>query len=168
MLPTFFFLFPDSSMYRETLLQGMTSIIEPFLQAHGFELVELQVQQRKGSWFVRIFVDAAGGISLEDCQRLSREIGQLLEAEESLSSSYVLEVSSPGLDRPLRTARDFLRQHQRLVKVFLHTSWLEKRQYLGRVASVTEEHLVLEVPPEPPLMIPLSLIDHGMVELEFK
>ena len=94
-------------MYRETIRQSIAEIVEPLLQMQGFELVELQLQQRKGQWLVRVFADAEGGISLEDCQRLSRDIGLAFDAEDLIATSYVLEVSSPGLDRPLRTARDF-------------------------------------------------------------
>ena len=117
---------------------------------------------------MRVFADAEGGISLEACRRLSLEIGQVLDAENLIVASYVLEVSSPGLDRPLRTARDFQRQRQRMVTVFLHSPLMGKITYTGRVAAVTEVDLVLHVPPDPPLTIPLPQIDHGVVELEFK
>lgn len=155
-------------MYRETVRQSVAEIVEPLLQMQGFELVELQLQQRKGQWFIRVFADVEGGISLEDCRRLSHEIGQAFDAEDFLSTSYVLEVSSPGLDRPLRTARDFQRQRQRMVVVFLHTPLMGQTRHIGRVAAVTDSHLVLHVPPETPLTIPLPQIDRGVIELEFK
>jgi len=155
-------------MYRETLRQSVADTVEPLLQTQGFELVELQLQQRKGQWLVRVFADAEGGISLEDCRRLSLEIGQVLDADDLISTSYVLEVSSPGLDRPLRTARDFQRQRQRMVTVFLQSPLMGQTQYTGRVAAVTEAHLVLHVPPDAPLTIPLPQVNHGVVALEFK
>jgi ribosome maturation factor RimP len=155
-------------MYRETLRQSVADIIAPLLEEQGFELIELQLQQRKGQWLVRVFADAEGGISLEDCRRLSLTLGQVLDAEDVISTSYVLEVSSPGLDRPLRTARDFQRQRQRMVTVFLQSPLMGKTQYTGRVAAVTEAHLVLHVPPDTPLTIPLPQVAHGVIELEFK
>ena len=114
-----------------------------------------------------MFTDTAGGISLEDCRRLSLEIGQAFDAEDCIATSYVLEVSSPGLDRLLRTARDFQRQCQRMVTVFLNSPLTGQTQHTGRVAAVTESHLVLHVPPDTPRTIPLPQIDHGVVELEF-
>lgn len=156
------------TMYRDVLFRSVTDTIETLLQVQGAELVELQLQPQKGRWLVRVFVDAEHGVSLEDCQRFSREIGQVLEAEELIPASYVLEVSSPGLARPLRTARDFRRQSQHLVTVFLCTPMLGETQYTGRVAAVTDEYLVLHMPPDVPLEIPLPHIDHGVVELEFK
>lgn len=155
-------------MYRETLRQSVADIIASLLQMQGFEFVELQLQQRKGQWLVRVYADAESGISLEDCRRLSFEIGQVLDAEDLIPSAYVLEVSSPGLDRPLRTMRDFQRQRQRMVTVFLQSPLMGKTQYTGRVAAVTEAHLVLHVSAETPLAIPLSQVDYGVVELEFK
>src|SRR5262245_61182600 len=120
-------------MYRGMLVQSVTELVQPLLRVQGFDLVELQLQQRKGRWLVRVFADVEGGISLEDCQRLSREIGQMLEAENLIPSPYVLEVSSPGLDRPLRTAQDFRRQYRHMVTVFLHTPFKDKATYTGRV-----------------------------------
>ena len=155
-------------MQRETLSQNVNETIEPLLDSQGVELVELQLQQHKGRWLVRIFVDSDVGISLEDCRRLNFEIGKLIDAEDVFPASYVLEVSSPGLDRPLRNMRDFRRQQQRVVKVFLHVPHLDKAQYTGRVAGVTESHLLLQTDSDTRVTIPLQSIDHGVVELEFK
>jgi ribosome maturation factor RimP len=156
------------TMYRETIRQSIAEIVEPLLQTQGFELVELQLQQRKGQWLIRVFADVEGGISLEDCQRLSRDIGLAFDVEDLIATSYVLEVSSPGLDRRLRTARDFQRQRQRMVTVFLNSPHMGQAQQTGRVAAVTVSHLVLHLPPAIPLTIPLPQIDYGVVELEFK
>ena len=155
-------------MQRETLSQNVNETIEPLLDSQGVELVELQLQQHKGRWLVRIFVDNDIGISLEDCRRLNFEIGQLIDAEDVIPASYVLEVSSPGLDRPLRNMRDFRRQKQRVVKVFLNVPHLDKAQYTGRVAGVTESHLLLQIDSDTPVTIPFQSIDRGVVELEFK
>ncbi|MGQ4806825.1 Ribosome maturation factor RimP [Candidatus Entotheonellaceae bacterium PAL068K] len=163
-----FFIQRNGSMYRDVLFQSVTGLVETLLRAQGFELVELQLQQRPGRWLVRVFVDREDGIALEDCRRLSLEIGHVFDMEAIIPASYVLEVSSPGLDRPLRTARDFRRQSQRLVTVFLHVPLMGQTQYTGRVAEVDDTHLVLHMPPDTPCDIPLTQIDHGIVELEFK
>lgn len=157
-----------SPMQRETFSRHVSEAIKSFLDAQGVEFVELQLQQHKARWLVRVFVDNCGGISLEDCRNLSFEIGQLLDAENLIPASYVLEVSSPGLDRPLKNLRDFQRQCQRMVTVFLHTPYLDKTQYTGRVGAVTESYLLLHSDAETPITIPFQSIDHGVVELEFK
>jgi ribosome maturation factor RimP len=155
-------------MYRNMLCQNVVDCVESLLQDQGFDLVELQLQQHKGRWLIRIFIDTEKGISLEDCHRLSLELGQILDSEDLIPAPYVLEVSSPGLDRPLRTMRDFRRQQQHMVTVFLRTPLFDKSQYTGRVATVADSHLVLHNPPDTPFEIPLSHIDYGRVELEFK
>lgn len=156
-------------MQRETIQQTVVSLIEPLIVGQGLELVDLEIQPRRGQWLVRIYADAEGGIGLEDCRRLSREIGEVLDAADAvIPASYRLEVSSPGLDRPLRTRRDFQRQSQRLVRVFLHTPMDGQAQYVGRVLAVTGEQLMLQVSAEAPLVLPLASIERGVVELEFR
>ena len=155
-------------MQREALSQNVNETIEPLLNAQGVELVELQLNEHKGRWLVRIYVDNDAGISLEDCRRLNFEIGHLIDAENVIPGSYVLEISSPGLDRPLRNLRDFRRQQRRVVTVFLQVPHLDKAQYTGRVAGVTESHVFLQTDTDTPVMIPFQSIDHGIVELEFK
>lgn len=155
-------------MQRETLSRNVSESIEPLLDDQGVELVEVQLKQHKGRWLLRIFVDNENGISLEDCRRLNFGIGQLLDVENVIPGPYVLEISSPGLDRPLRNLRDFRRQQQRVVTVFLHIPHLDKAQYTGRVSGVTESHLFLQTDPDTPVMIPFQSISHGIVELEFK
>lgn len=155
-------------MYRANLSQQLHELLIPFFQEQGYELVDLQLQQRKGRWLVRVFADTEGGISLEDCRKLSVDIGQLLDAADVIDASYVLEVSSPGLDRPLKTGRDFQRQLQRMVTIFLNSPLEDQAQYTGRLTAVTDTHLILHLPPEASLTIPLSLVKHGIIELEFK
>ena len=155
-------------MYRDAIFQSVNDTIGLILEAEGLELVELQLQPQKGRWLVRVYVDAEHGVSLEDCRLASLEIGQVLDAEDLIPASYRLEVSSPGLDRPLHTPRDFRRHNQRLVTVFLRTPVHGATQHTGRVVAVTTDDLVLHTPSEEPLEIPLSQVDHGVVELEFK
>lgn len=155
-------------MQRETIQHTIASLLEPLLSAQGFELVDLQVQPRRSQWLVRLFVDTPGGIGLEDCRRLSGEIGHLLDADDLIPVSYRLEVSSPGLDRPLHTVRDFQRHMQRLVRVFLRAPVDDQVQYVGRVVEVTADHLLLQVSPEALRVLPFALIDHGTVEVEFR
>lgn len=155
-------------MYRETLHQDVANLIEACLAQQGFELVELQMQQQRGRCLIRLYVDTDDGVSLEDCQKLSFDIGQILDDADIMPNAYVLEVSSPGLDRPLRTVRDFQRQCNRLVRVFLHTPLLGKMQYIGRIITVTQDDLLLHIAPNVPLSLSFSQINHGVIELEFK
>ena len=93
-------------------------IIEPLLEKKGVELVELQYNRSKRS-SIRLFVWEEGGISLDRCTEISRDVSELLDRKDIIDGRYALEVSSPGIDRPLKTERDFERQIGRTVKVTL-------------------------------------------------
>lgn len=90
-------------MLRETL----EALVRPVVEGLGYELWELEYSPGRGNGFVRVYIDAAEGISLDDCERVSRAVSELLDVEDPVPVQYTLEVSSPGIDRPLRTAAHF-------------------------------------------------------------
>ena len=94
---------------REEILTQVESLVMPILDDLGFELVDLQYKQEGSQWALCIFIDKPGGVVLDDCATVSREVGAILEIEDPIKSSYRLEVSSPGLDRPLKKPADFER-----------------------------------------------------------
>lgn len=117
--------------------ERVRSLAEPILARHDVDLVELQV--RKGrTQLVRLVVDRREGIDLETCARVSEEVSRILDAEDPVSGRYTLEVTSPGLDRPLRTADDFRRNAGRPVRVIA-----EGGQYEGTVEEVEEDRVRL-------------------------
>ncbi len=95
----------------------ITALIEPVLTEKGYELVEIQFRNEPHGWVLRIIIYKEGGIGVDDCSSVSREVGHILEVEDIIQQKYHLEVSSPGLDRPLTTMRDFLRNKGKKVKV---------------------------------------------------
>ncbi len=92
-------------------------LIEALLKAEGLELVDLEFRKEARGWVLRIFMDKPGGVTLDDCSDLSREIGDQIEVNELIPHSYTLEVSSPGLDRPLKKERDFLRSIGKMIQL---------------------------------------------------
>jgi len=95
----------------------IAALIFPVLEDHQFELVDLEYQREGRDWFVRIFIDKPGGITLDDCAEVSREVDDLIEVEELIEHAFRLEVSSPGLDRPLKKPADFQRFAGQTVKI---------------------------------------------------
>src|SRR5438094_9517736 len=81
-------------------------VVQPVLLDHGLTLVDLEFRPRRPRGVLRLFVDKAGGVGIDDCQRVSRELGDVLDASALIDTAYDLEVSSPGLDRQLRTDRE--------------------------------------------------------------
>jgi ribosome maturation factor RimP len=102
---------------QESTLDKVQRLIAPVLQDMAVELVDLEFKREGRDWFLRLFIDKEGGVTLDDCADVSREIDALLEVEEVVDTAYRLEVSSPGLDRPLKKPEDYERFKGRLVKV---------------------------------------------------
>ncbi|MEA3544080.1 MAG: ribosome maturation factor RimP [Thermodesulfobacteriota bacterium] len=99
------------------LSEQIEQLIQPILEDLGCELVDLEYQREQRGWVLRFFLDKEGGINLDDCAAASREISSLLDVENLISTAYNLEVSSPGIERPLKKAKDFERFAGQLVKI---------------------------------------------------
>lgn len=91
------------------LLDTIEGLVRPILADLGMELVDLEFKREGRTWALRLFIDKPGGVTLDDCAEVSREVSAILEVEDPIASAYRLEVSSPGIDRPLKTAADFER-----------------------------------------------------------
>jgi ribosome maturation factor RimP len=125
---------------KERLLE----ILEPAVAAMGYELADLDAHLgRRG--LLRLYIDREGGVTLDDCQRVSEQIGAFLDVEDPLPGSYVLEVSSPGFDRRLRTLAHFERFVGENVRVELRDALEGRRRFLGRLAGVEGDDVLLEV-----------------------
>ena len=99
------------------LLATIEALIMPILTDLGMELVDLEFKREGHSWFLRLFIDKPGGVTLDDCAEVSREVSALLEVEDPIEAPYRLEVSSPGIDRPLKKPADFDRFAGQLIKI---------------------------------------------------
>ena len=134
---------PSRRMKQTEILDRLQALVEPVVADLGYELVEIQFRNEQVGQVLRLVIHKAGGISLDDCTRVSREVGTLLEVEDLIEGKYHLEVSSPGLDRPLRTGRDFARNLGQKVKVVLVDAEGQQRTLEGRIAAVDEAAVVL-------------------------
>jgi ribosome maturation factor RimP len=132
----------------------------PILAETGLELVELALKGSGNRQVLRLSIDRAGtqGVGLEDCQRVSRGLSPLLDEAESISTSYVLEVSSPGIDRPIRTAEDIRRNTGRRVVVTARDATGQQRSYRGTLLGSETEQLRLAQEPEGEIRIPLEKV----------
>ena len=112
----------------------------------GMELVHLEMRRESGGMVVRLFIDKEGGVTLDDCAHVSRQLSARLDAEDPIEGRYTLEVSSPGLDRPLSRDRDFERFAGQRVKVTTESPIDGQRNFIGRLAGLMAGavHLVLE------------------------
>jgi len=134
----------------------------------GFELVDVELKQAKGEKLVRIFVDRPGGIGLDDLQSVSVEVSAILDAEDPIEGHYTLEVSSPGLDRPLRGEADYRRFVGRLANLSSYEPVDGRRHWTGRIVACDDGIVTLELDGEKAsARVPLAKLSHGRLEVEF-
>ena len=147
----------------EELTIRLQGLVEDLAGEHGAELVELQIKGRPGSQIVKVFVDTDSGITLEKCEKISRELSDLLDIEEIMPGKYTLEVSSPGIGRPLRTAHDFRRNLNKNVEV-VYQETDEERSFSGMILEATEDSVLLQGEREI-LRIRIDTIQRGKINL---
>jgi ribosome maturation factor RimP len=128
-----------------SLRERLFVLVEPLVARLGFELVELEFAPGHGRSLLRLFIDAATGVGLDDCARVSREVAALLDVEDPIPMAYTLEVSSPGFDRLLRTQAHFGRFVGARVFVELKEPRAGRRRYTGTLLTVDDEGIALEV-----------------------
>ena len=137
------------------------------MSAGGMELVEVLFKMGKGRALLQVFIDKPGGVTLDDCQAVSRELGTLLDVEDVISGAYVLEVSSPGLDRPLKTARDFERNLGKAVTVKARGEQGRSVTVAGTVARVKGNTVEVTADEGEVVSVKLADIVKAKLRLEF-
>ena len=127
----------------------LRKLLEPGVKAVGFELVDVELAGSSHHPTLRVYIDSPAGVNVDDCARVSRQLSALLDVEDPLPGQYTLEVSSPGLDRPLVTPEDFRRFVGETIKVKMQQPEPGgRRNFSGRLVDVTADHAVVEVDKE--------------------
>jgi len=133
-------------MFREETITLLQQIVRDYLKAQGYDLVELIYRYEGGGLFLRILTDRPkGGITFGECSLLNNQIGAILDEKNLLDTKYILEVSSPGLDRPLKTKNDFLRCLNRKIRLFLAEPLNGKMEIEGKISGVAGDNLVVDL-----------------------
>ena len=127
----------DLAARAEPLLANM-------IEAQGLELLHIEFQPRGAGSILRIYIDKPGGVNLADCQRVSRNVGVLLEVEDMISHKYTLEVSSPGIERPLFSARDYRRFAGSEIQLVTACTIDERRKFRGTLLGLDDELVSIE------------------------
>ena len=140
------------------VIKEVTALIEPILDDMEIELVDIEFLSEQGRWVLRIYVDQSGGITLDACARVSREIDDLIEVKDIFHQGYVLEVSSPGLNRPLKKEKDFEKAVGKKIKIRMATPLKGQRNFRGSLRSFQDGVLYLSVKDN------LLLLPYGDVE----
>lgn len=130
---------------NRSILSAVTELLEPALEGMGYELVEVEYLCERGRWLLRLYIDQEKGITLDDCAAVSREIGDVLDSRDLIPHGYVLEVSSPGLNRPLRKEKDFEKRIGRKMRVRMAAPVQGRRNFVGTLTDFRDRILFLEV-----------------------
>ena len=152
-------------MYADEMLPQLEDLARRAAQCVDVDVAWVELKQEGASWFLRVFIDRETGVGLEECERVSERLGVLLDVEDPIESSYTLEVSTPGLDRPLRTKRDYERFAGRLARIKTLERFDDRSRFRGRLAGIEGENVLLEDNRET-RSIPLSAIESARLEVE--
>ena len=158
------FLFAVVSMGQDS--HTLRQILEPVVTAMGYELIGVEFHPHRGSALLRLYIDKEGGVNVDDCQQVSHQVSGVLDVEDPIPGHYRLEVSSPGLDRPLFQAHDFIRFAGHPVRVQLTLPLNGRRKFTGRLVGVRADQVVLEHEGQE-LAIPLTAIEKARLIPEF-
>jgi ribosome maturation factor RimP len=153
-------------MDRGAISKKAEAILEPLLEAEGLSLVDLSFKWEPGGWVLRVLIDKKQGVTLDDCALVSREFGQLMDVENIIPTSYRLEVSSPGLDRPLKKEADFITYTGRRVRIKTRDPIDGRRNFKGDLLGCDEGKVTVRVEGNGVFAIPLPSILKANLELE--
>jgi ribosome maturation factor RimP len=155
-------------------LEQIRAIAERVAASRGLEIWDIQSRREASGHIVRVFIDRPGpaatpeeSVSIEDCEQVNRELSTILDVEDPLPFAYTLEVSSPGLDRPLRDANDYQRFAGRRVKIVVSEPVDNQKAFEGRLRGLEDNDVVLEAPNGRMHRLPMHLIRRGRLDVEF-
>lgn len=145
----------------------VSALIEPSLSALGYELVGVEYMPQGKHSLLRVYIDKADGVDVNDCQQASQQISGVLDVDEPIKGQYTLEVSSPGMDRPLFTAEHYRRFVGEQAEVRLHTAIDGRRRFTGSIAGVENDTVLLELEQGQQVKLPLVDIDKANLKPEW-
>jgi ribosome maturation factor RimP len=134
----------ESMSNRRKIVDIVTKIAKTITDANGFELVEVEYLKEGSNWYLRVYIDKQGGISIDDCQLVSEEVGKKIDEIDPITKAYYLEVSSPGLDRPLKTERDFEKYSGEKVVVKLRKEEYGAKKHIGKLIGLIDKQITIE------------------------
>lgn len=130
---------------RDTYESRTEQLLAPIIEANQFELVDVEYVKEGSSWYLRAYIDKPGGITIDDCELISRALSDLLDKEDFIEDSYILEVSSPGLLRPIKKDKDFERNMGKPVEIRLFKAVDKQKEFIGNLLSYDKETVAIEV-----------------------
>lgn len=129
---------------RETYETRTEELITPILDRMNFELVDVEYVKEGGTWYLRAYIDKEGGITVNDCEAVAREMNEILDREDFVEDSYVFEVSSPGLGRPLKKEKDYIRSMGKEVEIRTYRAINREKEFYGILSAYDENTVTIK------------------------
>lgn len=130
---------------REVYEQKTEELLLPIVEEHGFELVDVEYVKEGGTWYLRAYIDKPGGIAVDDCEVVSRAFSDILDEKDYIEDTYIFEVSSPGLGRPLKKEKDFARSMGEEVEVRTYRAIDRQKEFVGILKEYDKDTVTLEI-----------------------
>ena len=124
------------------------ALVLPIIEEHHFELVDVEYVKEGADWYLRVYADKEGGINIDDCVLFSRALEAKLDAEDFIEDAYILEVSSPGLGRPLKKEKDYLRSIGKSIDIKLYQAKEKQKEFTGILKEYSNGHIILTIDEE--------------------
>ena len=150
---------------REEYESKVEAWLLPLLEKNQFELVDVEYVREAGIWYLRAYIDKEGGLTVDDCEVVSRELGDWLDQKDFIEDSYILEVSSPGLGRPLKKEKDFARSLGKDVEVRLYRPINKQKEFTGTLKAYDADTVTLSM--EDGNDLALAKSDIALIRLAF-
>ncbi len=150
---------------KENYESRSEKLLLPIMEECGFELVDVAYVKEGGTWYLRAYIDKPGGITINDCETVSRQFGELLDQEDFIEDSYVLEVSSPGLGRPLKKEKDFERSLGEKIEIRLYKALDGAKEYTGVLEAYDKDTVTIRTEDDADMTIEREKI--ALVRLAF-
>ncbi len=133
---------------REIYEQKTEAILLPIVEEYHFELVDVEYVKEGGTWYLRAYIDKPGGITVNDCETVSRRLSDILDEKDYIEDSYVMEISSPGLGRPLKKEKDFKRSLGEEVEVRTYRMIDKSKEFTGILKAYDDSTVTIELADE--------------------
>lgn len=150
-------------------VEELEKVIEPIVASNNFEVVDIQYLSEGGRWVVRVFIDSPEGrpVTINDCAKISEVVGAALDSADIINKSYVLEVSSPGINRPLKKPKDFIRFKNALIRVSTFAPNADgQRNFKGRIVDFQNDMLTIALEDKKTISLNIKQIAKARLEPE--
>lgn len=150
---------------REQYEQRTEELLQPLMEEYHFELVDVEYVKEGGNWYLRAYIDKDGGITFDDCEIVSRRMSDLLDQYDYIEDSYIFEVSSPGLGRPLKKEKDYVRSMGRELEIRTYRAINKEKEFYGILKAYDADTVTIET--EEKTELTFAKADIALIRLAF-